>query len=356
MFFKEVNEIDLGQTTIDNIFIDIFMPMANGLYVQVYLLGYRYACDMTSNPKFNNNSIARNLNIPLSDVLAAWDFWEEKKLVKKHKNEGSDDFNFSIEFLDLKKIYMDNILNPNQSIKSDVNNIVSAGENLQVRKMFNCINQVVGRHLQPSEKISILDIMDKYNMSTDMILCAYEHVKEQTGTSKPVSYIEGIIRNWYDANLYTPEEVQNSFAERSKRFMMYKTVFNELGFSRQPTRSEKELMDIWFDKYKFDIELILEACSKSKNISNPSISYINGIVKSWNEKNIKTLEDLRKSENEFKRKSELKKADLKLNNTTNSTSKDYNKTKFHNFEETFTNYSSEELEKIIEENQRRKFK
>ena len=33
MFFKEVNEIDLGETTIDNIFIDIFMPMANGLYV-----------------------------------------------------------------------------------------------------------------------------------------------------------------------------------------------------------------------------------------------------------------------------------------------------------------------------------
>ena len=39
MFFKEVNEIDLGETTIANIFIDIFMPMANGLYVKVYLLG-----------------------------------------------------------------------------------------------------------------------------------------------------------------------------------------------------------------------------------------------------------------------------------------------------------------------------
>ena len=64
MFFKEVNEIDLGQTTIDNIFIDIFMPMANGLYVNVYLLGYRYACDLSSSPKFNNTTIARNLNIP----------------------------------------------------------------------------------------------------------------------------------------------------------------------------------------------------------------------------------------------------------------------------------------------------
>ena len=55
MFFKEVNEIDLGETTIANIFIDIFMPMANGLYVKVYLLGYRQACDPNSNPNFDNN-------------------------------------------------------------------------------------------------------------------------------------------------------------------------------------------------------------------------------------------------------------------------------------------------------------
>ncbi len=354
MFFKEVNEIDLGQTTIDNIFIDIFMPMANGLYVQVYLLGYRYACDMTSNPKFNNNSIAKNLNIPLSDVLAAWDFWEEKKLVKKHKNEGNDDFSFSIEFLDLKKIYMDNILSPNQSIKSDVNSIVSAGESPHIRKMFNSINQVVGRYLQPSEKISILEMIDKYNMSTDMIICAYEHVKEQTGTAKPVSYIEGVIRNWYDANLYTPEEVKNSFVERSQRFMMYKTVFNELGFSRQPTRSEKEVMDTWFDKYNFDIELVLEACSKSKNISNPSISYINGIVKSWNEKNIKTLDDLKVSEEEFKHKSETKKASTNTNK--NNSNNKHVKTRFHNINQTFTKYSPDELEKMLQESQKGKFR
>ena len=50
MFFKEVNDIDLGETTVANIFIDIFMPMANGLYVKVYLLGYRQACDPNTNP------------------------------------------------------------------------------------------------------------------------------------------------------------------------------------------------------------------------------------------------------------------------------------------------------------------
>ena len=133
---------------------------------------------------------------------------------------------------------------------------------------------------------------------------------------------------------------------------MYKTVFNELGFSRQPTRSEKEVMDNWFDKYKFDIELILEACSKSKNISNPSISYINGIVKSWNEKNIKTLEDLAASEEEFKRKSETKKS----NSSTNKGNSQKVKTRFHNINQTFNKYSSDELEKILQESQKGKFK
>nr|SUY83510.1 DnaD/DnaB domain-containing replication protein [Clostridioides difficile] len=153
--------------------------------------------------------------------------------------------------------------------------------------MFNSINKIVGRYLDPSEKMSIMDIMNKYNMSPDMILCAYEYVKDKTGTSKPVKYIEGIIRNWYDSNLYTPKDVEESFLVRSERYILYKTIFNELGFSRQPSKSEKELMDTWFDKFNMDIDLIINACSKSKNISNPSISYINGIIKNWNEKNIK---------------------------------------------------------------------
>ncbi|PBE90905.1 DnaD domain protein [Clostridioides difficile] len=352
MFFTESNEIDLGEITIPNIFIDIFMPMADGLYVKVYLLGYRQACDITSNPKFDNNSIAKNLNIPLSDVLSAWKFWEEKKIIKIHDNGEYDNFNYSIEFLDLKNFYIENILSNNSSIKSNTDKVVSTSENPSIRKMFNSINKIVGRYLDPSEKMSIMDIMNKYNMSPDMILCAYEYVKDKTGTSKPVKYIEGIIRNWYDSNLYTPKDVEESFLVRSERYILYKTIFNELGFSRQPSKSEKELMDTWFDKFNMDIDLIINACSKSKNISNPSISYINGIIKNWNEKNIKNLNDLKQKEEERIVKENINKK--QINTTQNNNT--YKKTKFHNFNETFTQYTSDELDEIIKKSQKEKFK
>ena len=37
-----------------------------------------------------------------------------------HKNEGSDDFDYSIEFLDLKRLYIENILIKYTSIKSNI--------------------------------------------------------------------------------------------------------------------------------------------------------------------------------------------------------------------------------------------
>ncbi len=351
MFFKEVNEIDLGETTIANIFIDIFMPMANGLYVKVYLLGYRQACEPNVNPKFDNNSIAKNLNVPLSDVIEAWKFWEKKQIIKLHKNDNLDEFDYSIEFLDLKRFYMQNMHVNTTSIKSNSDSIVSVSENPNIRKMFNSINKIVGRYLDPGEKINLLEIMDKYNMDSDMVICAYEYVKDKHGAARPVKYIESILRGWYDSNLYTPKDVENSFALRSERYMLYKTIFNELGFYRNPSKSEERIMNTWIDKYSMDIEVILSACSKAKNISNPSISYINGIIEKWYNNNIKTLDDIKILDDSFKKKSENNQKTKKV-----TTSQPTVKTRFHNINQTFTKYSPEELEKILQESQKNKFK
>ena len=111
-FIKGSTSIDLGDTPVENIFIDIFMPMANGTFVQVYLLGYKYALNREPNMSVDNMSIARHLNIPLSDVLAAWDFWESKNIIIKHESEDGDENNYSVEFVNLKQLYIDNNYKP----------------------------------------------------------------------------------------------------------------------------------------------------------------------------------------------------------------------------------------------------
>ena len=88
---KQTANIDLGDTSIENIFINDFMPMANGTYVKVYLLGYKYATDKDSSIHLNHKTISRHLNLPLSDILNAWDFWERKGIIKIALNSGGDD-------------------------------------------------------------------------------------------------------------------------------------------------------------------------------------------------------------------------------------------------------------------------
>ncbi|EQF22279.1 dnaD domain protein [Clostridioides difficile CD160] len=347
MFFKENTEINLGETTIPNIFIDIFMPMADGLYVKIYLLGYRQACDGSSNPNFNNSSISKNLNVPLSDVLNAWKFWEEKKIIKIHNDNDEYNLNYSIEFLDLKSFYINNMLNNTPKLKQELSEDLLETENQEIKNMFIEIKKISNRVLEPSEKKTILNIIDKFNVTTDLIIFAYEYAKKKNGVPKPARYIESIIKGWYDSNLHTLEDVKNSFLDKENRFKLYKTIFNELGFYRIPTRVEKEIMDTWLDKFNMNIDIIIEACSKSKNIASPSIAYINGIVKNWYEEDIKSLADLNKSKEKALQRN---KKGQDNNNIV------YKKTKFHNFNETFTQYTSDELDEIIKKSQKEKFK
>ena len=356
MFFKEVNRKDSGDTIISNIFIDIFMPMANGLYVQVYLLGYRQACDPKANPNFNNISLAKNLGVPLSDVINAWKYWEQQKIVKMHKNDVEDDFDFSIEFVDLKNFYMNNIDNNKNitPVQSDTDKLLEARNNPSIIKMFNSINKIIGRPLVPSENMKILELMNEYNLTPDLVVYAYEYSKEQkNGNPKPFNYVESVLRSWYDANIISVEDAKNSFTARKDRYTIYRSILNQLGFSnRQATDSEKEIIDIWIDKYNFSQELIAYACSKSINTPNPSISYINGIIENWYSKDITTLDDVKKEEEEFRANKQKEitksKTETKNHNYNNIYNKDKTPkvvTRYHNsFNEHFRKYSEDELE------------
>ena len=147
------------------------MPMANGLYVQVYLMGYRQACDPRANLNFDNVSLAKNLGVPLSDIINAWKYWEQKNIVKIHPDGVDNDYNFSIEFIDLENYYNNNINSTVvQPAQSDTDKLLEARENPSIIRMFNSINKIIGRPLAPSENIKILELINEYNLTPDLVV------------------------------------------------------------------------------------------------------------------------------------------------------------------------------------------
>ncbi|MDK2918886.1 MAG: hypothetical protein PWQ37_1619 [Candidatus Petromonas sp.] len=348
-FIKRTTDIDFGQTPIENIFINDFMPMANGTYVKVYLLGYKYANDRDENITVDNSTIAKHLNIPLEDVLRAWDFWEAKGIIKKYSKDSGDDNDYIVEFLSLRQLYIDNNYEPINSSQADKfsssssyscspEDLIEANKIPEIKKMFYQIDQLKRRQLTPNERMSILEWIYNFNMDPDIIVKAFEYCIEKKNI-KNIRYVGAVIRNWYDSGIISLEKLEEHLEQSDKRFIYYDKIFKSLGFNfRQPSQAEKEVMDTWIDEWNFSLDMILKACENSKKTSNPNINYINSILLAWKKDGITTPEEAENRNREHKSSKQTK--------TPKKTSKG-NNNKFHNFKQRFGKYSNEELEKIL---------
>lgn len=347
-FIKRTTDIDFGQTPIENIFINDFMPMANGTYVKVYLLGYKYANDRDENLIVDNKTIAKHLDIPLEDVLRAWEFWEQKGIIKRIPKNNDDSNDYIVEFLSLRQLYIDNNYKPaalsktENSLSSRIytcssEDLIEANKIPEIKNMFYEIDQIMRRQLAPNERITVLDWIYNFNMDPDIIVKAFEYSVDKKNI-KNIRYVGGIIRNWYDNKIIDMEKLEEYLEKTDKKFVYYHKIFKALGFNfRTPSEAEKEVMDIWINDWNFSLEMILKACENSKKTSNPSINYINSILHAWKKDGITSPEDVDKRNQETK---ESKEKNLNKSKKTKSN-------KFQNFKQRFDKYTNEELEKIL---------
>ena len=346
-FTIETTDMDLGDTPIENIFINDYMPMANGAYVKVYLLGYKNAHDKDSTIEVNNQTIAKHLNIPLSDVLTAWYFWEEKGIIEKLPKDTDNRFDYKVKFLNLKQLYIKNNYKQidmdeesrRESYTCSVEDLVDANKIPAINNMFNSINTIMSRQLVPNEKQKILEWIHNYNMDPDIIESAFSYSVKKRGR-RNIGYIGGIIRNWYDEGITNMEALQEHLRLTDERYYRYGQVMKYLGYSnRLPSKSEMEVMDRWFDEYKFTMDIVLKGCEGSKKTANPSINYINGILTSWYNKGIRTVEEIEEKDKRPRRKDYDKKTRVARKGKAI-------KTRFHNFEQRTSDYTADELEDI----------
>jgi len=398
MFFKKSGSIEeLESISLDNIFLNKYLPKANGTYVKIYLLGYQKSLQTSFHNSdqgtSSHQSLAKILEIPLSDVLDAWRYWESQGIIEIHPLPLSSDYedreSFSVEFLDLKEKYLlehHHWKNASHKREEDVSkkplnereeknmekektmdesfttespesyknpyhctpeDLIEANKVPQIRTMFGEINKIIHRSLYPNEKIEILGWFFNFNIEPPLIVKAYHFAKEKKNIST-VQYVGGVVRNWYDLGITTEDQLQAHLESTKDRFSLYNRIFKALGFSsREPSEKEREIMDIWFDEFHFSTEIILRACEESIKISNPNISYIHGVLKNWHKNQVKSLEDVENLRAASKKSSASRPSVKKP-------AKDKFKTKFHLSDSRTSKYNAEELEALILKRQNKK--
>lgn len=330
-YYKQTTDLDLGETSIENIFINDFMPMADGTAVKVYLLAFQHAKDQ--NHKFNHEKLAKHLNIPLADVFRSWDFWESKGIIKKIPIGDT----YDVEFLSLRQLIAKSIYGSQKKVteqaKSNIN-ILEANKNPEIRKMFYTIDQLMRRQLVPHERNIVLDWLYKQNISIELIERAFRYSIEERGVNN-LKYVGSVLIGWHDQGILTEADLEEHFAKRESNYLSYKQVYQTLGYSNKlPSAGDKELIDKWLEEYGYDMEFIITVLKNaSTRTNNINMNYMHKVMENLHNNSISTIEAYDAYiQDRTKKKSTPKKA------TSN---------KFHNFKQRDKKYTNEELEKKL---------
>lgn len=307
-----------GVTIVENIFIDQYMPKANGEYVKLYLYLLRCA---GSGQELSLSSIADVFDHTEGDVKRALAYWEKLRLLElKYDSQGS-----LCDILFLKdgasaetavsretaasKQSFDNSAGKDASIPSKSalsrDRKRELKEQEQIRQLIFVAEQYYSRPLTSTEQSNLLYFYDTLHFSVDLIEYLIEYCASK-GTNGP-HYMEKVAQEWYRAGITTVAQAKENTNLYNKNYF---TIFNSLGIKgRNPAPAEIEYMNRWLNDFGFSIEIILEACCRTiRQTHQPNFQYTNKILEQWYKSGVRQLSDIRKLDVQH---SEKKKRDVK---------------------------------------------
>ena len=330
--FNLHNNSGVSYTQISNIFIDEYMPSANGTYVKVYITLIRMLTGGSILASLE--AIADVLEIMEADVVRALTYWEKQGLlaIRRDSSTGAiadvymtspksstasninicfstnnsltdaiktepvkaDAFNANAINADIsnadtnKTDKLANTINTNTVKASNKSNGNNSNPE-EFKWLVNIVEQYMEHPLSPSEVELVDYIYNTLHFSTDLILYLYEYCVGKNKTN--VKYIQTVAINWANDGIETVERAKQNNAGYDTEYI---EIMRAFGFNKTPAPIQKQYIDSWLS-LGFSIDMIKEAANRTLlKIYEPNFNYANGIIEKWFAHNVKTTEDLKK--------------------------------------------------------------
>jgi len=327
-------------TVVSNAFLDGYMPGANGEFVKVYLCLLRLSA---AGSDFCCSDIADALDCTEKDVVRAISYWEDQGLCRieriggevagilltepEEKNEnaspdeesagnlrlsgaeqaerfieesGPDSLVISLDRAPEKAAAeqeesAEAISRASQDADKDYGAVpVPTASRIEELHGDSDIEQTLyvaatylGRPLTRTDRNILLGIYDNLGFSCELLEYLVEYCAERG--KKNIRYIEKVALGWKSQGITSPDAARKASESYNRE---YRDILRALGITgRTPTDAEINMMDGWTKEMGMPREVILEACRRTVlNTNSPTLAYANGIIKSWHDKNLKTLD------------------------------------------------------------------
>lgn len=329
------SDIATSFTTVSDIFIDQYMPKANGEFVKVYL--YLLRATGSGAGIATISEIADHFSNTEADIIRALNYWASEGILQLQS--GADGQIMGINLCSLSVSGMQAAQSNIQSAVADnaaqnnlqngvVNNaaqnistadirmqdsvveklksqttdkpassqkeytldeIKEFRKNPDISELFFIIETYLKHTLSSSDTNMVLYWLDELHFSTDLVEYLVEYCITKGHSS--LRYMNKVALGWADSGIKTVDQAKDDAAAHSQ---IYYSVMKALGITgRNLVDSEVSLINKWVGEYGFDIELVKAACSKTISaIQKPSFEYTDSILANWRKKDVHTLKDV----------------------------------------------------------------
>ena len=313
------SDIATSFTTVSDIFIDQYMPKANGEFVKVYL--YLLRATGSGAGIATISEIADHFSNTEADIVRALNYWASEGILQVQT--GADGQITGINLCSLAVSGMQNNLQSNvvnnaaqnisgadsqvqdsvvKKLKSQaadkaapsqkeytLDEIKEFRKNPDISELFFIIETYLKHTLSSTDTNMVLYWLDELHFSTDLVEYLVEYCITKGHSS--LRYMNKVALGWADAGIKTVDQAKDDAAAHSQ---IYYSVMKALGITgRNLVDSEVSLINKWVGEYGFDIELVKAACSKTISaIQKPSFEYTDSILTNWRKKDVHTLKDV----------------------------------------------------------------
>ena len=388
------SDIATSFTTVSDIFIDQYMPKANGEFVKVYL--YLLRATGSGAGIATISEIADHFSNTEADIIRALNYWASEGILQVQT--GADGQIMGINLCSLSVSGMQAAQSNIQSAVADnaaqnnlqnsvVNNaaqnistadirmqdsvveklknqatdkpapsqkeytldeIKEFRKNPDISELFFIIETYLKHTLSSTDTNMVLYWLDELHFSTDLVEYLVEYCITKGHSS--LRYMNKVALGWADAGIKTVDQAKDDAAAHSQ---IYYSVMKALGITgRNLVDSEVSLINKWVGEYGFDIELVKAACSKTISaIQKPSFEYTDSILANWRKKDVHTLKDVEVLDANFAKANKASATgSSQSTNAANGSSKpksnnSSSKNKFNNFNQRNNDY--DKLEKLF---------
>ena len=401
------SDIATSFTTVSDIFIDQYMPKANGEFVKVYL--YLLRATGSGAGIATISEIADHFSNTETDIIRALNYWASEGILQLQSGADGQIMGINLCSLsvsgmqaaqsNIQSAVADNAAQNNlqnsvvnnaaqNSLQNDVVNNVAQNistadirmqdsvveklksqttdkaassqkeytldeikefrKNPDISELFFIIETYLKHTLSSTDTNMVLYWLDELHFSTDLVEYLVEYCITKGHSS--LRYMNKVALGWADDGIKTVDQAKDDAAAHSQ---IYYSVMKALGITgRNLVDSEVSLINKWVGEYGFDIELVKAACSKTISaIQKPSFEYTDSILANWRKKDVHTLKDVEVLDANFAKANKASATgSSQSTNAANGSSKpksnnSSSKNKFNNFNQRNNDY--DKLEKLF---------